>query len=30
VPDGAAEVTFTITLTEGVGPPKPVTLEMPA
>lgn len=30
VPEGAAEVTFTITLTEGVGPPKPVTLEMPA
>lgn len=30
VPDGAAEVTFTITLTDGVGPPKPVTLEMPA
>jgi hypothetical protein len=30
VPAEAAEVTFTITLTTGVGPPKPVTLEMPA
>jgi hypothetical protein len=29
VPRGAPEVTFTITLTEGVGPPKPVTLAMP-
>ena len=29
VPRGAAEVTFTVTLTEGVGPPKPVTLAMP-
>jgi hypothetical protein len=29
VPAGATEVTFTITLTEGVGPPKPVTLAMP-
>ena len=29
VPRGTAEVTFTVTLTEGVGPPKPVTLTMP-
>jgi hypothetical protein len=30
VPEGAAEVTFTFHLTEGFGPTKPVTLEMPA
>lgn len=30
VPAGAGEVTFTFRLTEGVGPSKPVTLEMPA
>ena len=30
VPAHATEVTFTITLTQGVGPTKPVTLEMPA
>ena len=30
VPAGAAEVTFTFHLTQGVGPTKPVTLEMPA
>ena len=30
VPRGAAEVTFTVTLTDGVGPAKPVTLPMPA
>ena len=30
VPAGAAEVTFTFHLTQGVGPSKPVTLEMPA
>ena len=29
VPRGTAEVTFTVTLTDGVGPPKPVTLPMP-
>ncbi len=29
VPQGAPDVTFTITLTDGVGPSKPVTLEMP-
>lgn len=29
VPSGAAEVTFTVTLNDGVGPPKPVTLPMP-
>ena len=30
VPRRDAEVTFTVTLTDGVGPPKPVTLPMPA
>lgn len=30
VPAGAPEVTFTFHLTRGVGPTKPVTLEMPA
>jgi hypothetical protein len=30
VPAGQVEVTFTLTLTDGVGPPKPVTLPMPA
>ena len=30
VPHGAAEVTFTVTLSEGVGPTKPVTLTLPA
>lgn len=30
VPGDAAEVTFTVTLTDGVGPAKPVTLAMPA
>lgn len=30
VPTGAAEVTFTVHLTRGVGPSKPVTLEVPA
>ena len=30
VPAGAPEVTFTFHLTQGVGPSKPVTLEMPA
>ncbi|WP_157559113.1 hypothetical protein [Nocardioides sp. Soil774] len=30
VPAGASEVTFTFHVTQGVGPSKPVTLEMPA
>jgi DNA-binding response OmpR family regulator len=30
VPAGAPEVTFTFHLSQGVGPSKPVTLEMPA
>lgn len=30
VPAGATEVTFTFRVTQGVGPAKPVTLEMPA
>lgn len=30
VPGGTPEVTFTVTLTDGVGPSKPVTLPMPA
>ena len=30
VPPGASEVTFTFHLTTGVGPTKPVTLELPA
>ncbi len=30
VPPGEPEVTFTVTLTDGVGPSKPITLPMPA
>jgi len=29
VPEGADQVTFTVTMTAGVGPPKPVSLDMP-
>ena len=29
VPQGEPEVTFTVTLSDGVGPSKPVTLPMP-